>query len=764
MATAVAVGLFADAQECKLQLSGHVVDADTREVLSKATVHITELNKDLLTDSTGDFTFTNLCPGRYTIIVSHVDCDTVQLNINLDRNRHLEISLPHERNLLGEVVVESKHATELHQKISKREIQETFGKPLAEMLERINGIAVLRTGTGIAKPVVHGLHSRRIITVYNSMRHESQQWGTEHAPEIDPFNAGTFSLVKGVDELRYGVDAIGGTILIEPRPYPTIAGLQADFTTAYSTNNRQYIGSGTVTNTFSKIPLSLRLQGTLKKGSGYTTPGYIMNNTANEELNYSAGLHWKKDRLTAEVNWSSFNGKAGIFTGSHIGNLTDLANAIETDQPDSIFTGKRSYEFERPYQQVHHNMLKGKATYTKNGHRFQINLGLQNNNRKEFDVTRDRENTSPQLDLDIQTFSGDATWDQPWRRNLQGSFGVSFMQQYNRYRGRYIIPNFDLLSFGGFYLQKWARHKWEVQAGIRAEQRIFDTRRLRVNGDTINYDFSFPALAGSMAVTYHINPQMKAHTGFTVFNRAPHVNELLSDGLHHGSATYEKGDPFLDSEKAMSVFAGFHFKSKKEKAEFDINSYVKQIDGFVYRRPEPGQPVLTIAGAFPLVTYRQTDALLYGTDMEGSLNILKNIEWRSALSLLYARDRQANDWIIGMPAARYSSDLNLEIKGSEKVRDAYAGISFVHVARQTRVPAKIRDYKEPPDAYSLFHLNASATFGKKSLPMTVGISVNNLFNTVYRDYLNSMRYFTDEAGRDITIRLKIEFRNKNQTL
>ncbi len=755
--------MSAVAQQCNLRISGHVVDADTRQVLPDATVHINELNKFVLTDSTGDFSFTALCSGRYTITVSHVDCDSLVLNVNLDRNRHLEINLPHLRNMLGEIVVESRQEA-TGTKLSKRRIQESPGKQLAEMLEGINGISVLRTGAGIAKPVVHGLHSRRIVTVYNGIRHESQQWGSEHAPEIDPNSAHLFSLVKGVEELRYGVDAIGGTILVEAKPYSTIPGTNGELLTSFSTNNRQYLASGNLTHRFLSIPLSVRLQGTVKKGSGYSTPNYILNNTANEELDHSVGMQWKKNRITAEIGWSSFNGKTGIFTGSHIGNLTDLLNAIERDRPDSIFTGKRSYDFDRPYQQVHHNMVKGKIVYTVHGHRLQLNLALQNNNRKEFDITRGSNDRSPQLDLDVQTFSGEVTWDQPWKNNLQGSFGISAMQQYNRYRGRYIIPNYDLFSIGGFFIQKWKRHAWDVQAGVRAEQRIFDTRRLRINTETINYDFSFPALAASLSVAYEFTSDLRAYTGITAFNRAPHVNELLSDGLHHGTATYEKGDPFLEAEKSRSVYAGMNFKNRSSSIEIDVSGFAKRIDDFVYRRPEPGQPVLTISGAYPLITFRQTDALLYGTDLESSVKIFDRIEWKNAVTLLYARDISADEWLIGMPPGRYSGDLNFNIKTTEKIKDLYTGISFVHVARQKRVSGSIRDYKAPPGAYSLVHLNASATFHQMRFPVTVGVSVNNLFNAVYRDYLNSMRYFADEAGRDISIRLKIDFPNKKAPL
>jgi iron complex outermembrane receptor protein len=41
--------------------------------------------------------------------------------------------------------------------------------------------------------------------------------------------------------------------------------------------------------------------------------------------------------------------------------------------------------------------------------------------------------------------------------------------------------------------------------------------------------------------------------------------------------------------------------------------------------------------------------------------------------------------------------------------------------------------------------------------MNVGIGVNNLLNTSYRDYLNRFRYYTDEMGTNVTLRLKIPF-------
>ena len=49
--------------------------------------------------------------------------------------------------------------------------------------------------------------------------------------------------------------------------------------------------------------------------------------------------------------------------------------------------------------------------------------------------------------------------------------------------------------------------------------------------------------------------------------------------------------------------------------------------------------------------------------------------------------------------------------------------------------------------------------------MEFGVSVFNLLNETYRDYLDQFRYFTDAIGRNITFRLKVPinigFNNKS---
>ena len=221
------LGFFARGQNCRLVLTGHIEDADTKETLAGATVALVGTDRTIVTDSKGDFVFFNLCAGSYTLHVTHVNCDSVTQQVELSRDRHLDIFLPHARNTLQGVMVEAKTGmanTGFKQELSGRKLEETRGMSISEALGQINGVTLLQTGSTIAKPVIHGLHSNRILTINNGVRQEGQQWGNEHAPEIDAFIADKLTVIKGVDELKYGSDAIGGVILVQPKPLRTHPG------------------------------------------------------------------------------------------------------------------------------------------------------------------------------------------------------------------------------------------------------------------------------------------------------------------------------------------------------------------------------------------------------------------------------------------------------------------------------------------------------------------------------------------------------------
>src|SRR5690606_31266950 len=58
---------------------------------------------------------------------------------------------------------------------------------LIDALRNVPGVDQVTTGTGISKPVIRGLGYNRIVTLWNGIRQEGQQWGDEHGIEIDEY-------------------------------------------------------------------------------------------------------------------------------------------------------------------------------------------------------------------------------------------------------------------------------------------------------------------------------------------------------------------------------------------------------------------------------------------------------------------------------------------------------------------------------------------------------------------------------------------------
>jgi iron complex outermembrane receptor protein len=72
------------------------------------------------------------------------------------------------------------------------------------------------------------------------------------------------------------------------------------------------------------------------------------------------------------------------------------------------------------------------------------------------------------------------------------------------------------------------------------------------------------------------------------------------------------------------------------------------------------------------------------------------------------------------------------------------------------------DFSLPPPTFQLWGLSVKLPKFGKSKSFTMILSVDNLLNTVYRDYLDRFRYFTPMPGRNIGIQLIYHFHHHNK--
>ena len=150
----------------------------------------------------------------YKSYISYVSAQTRTLNIKLKEDV---------QQLTGVTVTAKKRHTNIMQqaKALDQSILEKGGATsLAKMLESIPGVSSISAGSTVAKPVIQGMHSSRILLMNNGVKLESQSWGNDHAPEIDYTGASMVEVVKGAECIRYGFGAMGGVVLLNDAPLP----------------------------------------------------------------------------------------------------------------------------------------------------------------------------------------------------------------------------------------------------------------------------------------------------------------------------------------------------------------------------------------------------------------------------------------------------------------------------------------------------------------------------------------------------------------
>jgi iron complex outermembrane receptor protein len=752
-------------QTCDLTISGRVLSADDQAPLAFANVVIKEKNIGVVADEEGRFQLSNICPGAYTIVCSRVGCDHAEHQIEVSGDLRFDFFLEEHGVKLDEVIIRERALapprTQAAEALSGADLESGKGLNLAEALRRIPGVNTLNTGATIAKPIIQGLHSNRVLILNNGVRQEGQQWGVEHAPEIDPFIADRVTVVKGANSVRYGADAIGGVILVEPRALRTQAGLGGELNVQGFSNGAVGVASGMIEGALEgKLPLSVRVQGTLKRGGNLRAPGYFLRNTGVLERNFSWNLGLRGARWESEIFYSNFFSLLGIFRDSHIGNLTDLQLAIEREHP--LETSGFSYAIARPAQRVEHELLKWRgALATGDAGMLSLQITHQFNRRREFDVHRPAGVLPDQLDeaninFRIITRGADLLWEhRPWN-NLRGSLGLHYQWQDNITTRGALIPDFTNHNAGVFWIERWRRpgSPLELEAGLR-----YDFRTMRVGRqgrDTIGQTLNFDSFSGSLGGVYTFPNHWRARLHFGTAWRPPHVSELYSDGVHHGSASYEKGRDDLVPERAYNTSLNVEW-SDNDRFAASLTLYYNLIDNFIFLMPQE-RPVLTIRGAFPAFAYEQADARLMGLDWSFDYEWIPQFTLESRFSLLRARNRAVDDYLVFMPADRFQHGLRYDFrpKGEDGMPAPFLRLTMINVLEQTRAPAGI-DYAPPPPGHTRFNLEGAMTLRWKRQSAEIGLAVFNLFNVRYREYLNRFRYFTDEPGRNISLRMKLIF-------
>ena len=764
-------------RSCEYELFGTVLDRSTGKPLPYANIYIPALKTGEVADAQGEFRISELCRDTVMVRVSHVGCAPRNMRL-IASNSPVSIELEHSDVGLDEVDI-SAESRQSRMQLSKTEvepaeIQVKSGQGVGELAELLPGVSSLRTGNSIVKPVIHGLHSNRLVILNNGIPQGGQLWGREHAPEIDAQMAGRVELFRGADALRYSASGLGGVLLYAPSELPRTPGIEGEARLSGYSNNRQGNAAVMLEGKVSdRLPISWRVQGSLKKAGNSRTPDYWLANTGSEEYNFSYGLGYLGDRWEAEMFYSQFNQTIGIYSNSHIGNLTDLVSILRNEV--RFDTASFSYDIQRPYQRVEHELAKGRVAYRTGKGKLELVVARQYNRRREFDKDRGygeaSERDIAQLDYELTTYTGDLSYSHPELFDgLIGEAGVQVLSKANTFSGRNFMPNYRGRRYGGYITETYQKDDWKAKAGLRYDVHSFEVFG---QGDG-RQDLSYNGVAAALGASRDIGRGWKVTAGAKRLWRNPAINELYSDGLHHGAAAIEQGDPGLERELMYGLNLRADYVHDGIKAMVQI--YSNWINDYIYLEPQDLE--LTIRGAFPEYGYNQTNALFQGIDGQLELPLGSGLQLDFRGFLLWARNLDGGE-LPYIPAHQGSVFVRKSFTGTDLLKDPYMELGVRATAERSNAPVNITpfigdgsnfpdelpesfDFAAPPPAYGLVDAEVGTRLVLGDLSMNLAVRVENILNEKYRNYMNRFRYFAAESGRNIMIRLRVPFKIRTQ--
>jgi iron complex outermembrane receptor protein len=772
----------AQIDSCSYILSGSVIDEHDQSPLDFATVYIIELSKGVVAGEGGNFHIEDLCAGTYTVVVSHVSCQPDTSLVAINQNTKLNLYLEHHTEALKQITItgqelETALNSDQEQVVGIGTLDRYTHKNLGDVLTEIPGVTSFKTGNQMVKPVVQGLFGSRIITINQGVRMQDMEWGDEHGVMIDINAAGSVNLTRGGSALRFGGDAVAGLIQVESARIPkdTLMGR-----TRVGGSNNGWGGSITSELALSgKTGWYTKIQGTLKRFGDFRAPDYQLTNTGvyDKGAFLTVGRYTKKGGF--EAYYSIYDTKVGILSASHIGNIGDLADAINSQEPRII--EDFSYDIGLPRQEVTHQLSRFKYDHQLTIGTLQLQYDFQSNHRFEFDkrVGDDRDKPSIDLKLTTHTLSGNLLFNQKGALPLEAGLMYRYQKNFaNPDTGvRRLIPDYDKYEVGAYLNGLYQLSEdASLDAGVRYDFNRIDAlkyyKKSRWEERGYQEDFShiivqeFPTqlltnpifnyhnFTYTLGLNYQLDPRKELSFNYAFTQRAPNPSELFSEGLHHGAARIELGDLRINPEKSHKL--GFNMHGQNKHYNWDVMPYVNFVNNFILLEPEGVEQ--TIRGAFPVWEYYQTDAFLWGID--GQLTANWNTQWSSNHSgrYVYGQDQAGNRPLINIPAPQIRNRL---IFNEMDWNSLEVTLESIYTFKQNRFPDnnflvfipetdsfEELDVSTPPGGYHLLNLHASIDIipGNKN-SLQVGFSVNNITNTRYRDYLNRLRFFADELGR-----------------
>ena len=745
-------------------ISGIITDGETNETLIGATIYFPDLYKGTTSGIDGEYKLVNLPTGNFNLKFSFVGYKTKVIHIHLEQDTVINVTLELDLKEMREVIITGlSKSTEIRISpvpaviTTREQLFEYSATNIIDGIANKPGIEQLTTGPAISKPIIRGLGGNRILSLYNGLRQEGQQWGAEHGIEIDEFSIEKIEIIKGPGSIAYGSDAMAGVInFLTPHEIKE-GSITGAVNAGYQTNNNQYNISGSTSGNINGLNWRARLTG--KQAGNYKNiyDGKVFNSGFNE-VDWDAQIGLNKSWGFSHIYISSFDQHLGIITGNRDANgnftrpnIDSNGQHVQTTVTDEELSG---YNLFVPKLRLRHFRIGTSNQFYFNKSSMMLKLDHQVNQREAFGHIEDP--TEQEIYLKLNTSNYNVKYLLADIDHWETTVGINGMYQTNKNLGaEVIIPDYNLFDAGIYLLTQKEFSKFMVSGGIRYDNRHINSKELIINETgTPEQKFApftkdFSNVSGSIGASFRPNQiwnfKLNVSRGF----RAPTLAELSSNGAHEGAARYEIGNINLKAETSLQADLGIDIEI--DHATLQFAGFYNYIDNFIYIQklqdsqgndsiPDPENGAVAFQ-------YVQSNAKLFGG--EAGIDIHPHpfhwLHFENTFSIVYGQQINQPDsskYLPFMPAPKFKSELRANISNDGNTFTAsFIRVVWEYYFEQSRIFSAYNTETVTP-AYGLLSAGLGTTIKNSSgrSVLSFVFLANNLLDIGYQSHLNRLKY------------------------
>lgn len=706
--------------------------------LHDASVQIVQSQTTVRTDADGKYQFTNLAPGRYTVLV-HLEgfadsSRTVTLGAGASVNADFKLQI----TALKEEVTVTASGTEQSvfdsfqtvNSVGSTRITEKAATSLGEVLETETGVAKRSFGPGSSRPIIRGFDGDRVLILQDGIRNGSvgSQSG-DHGEPIDPLGAERIEVVKGPGTLLYGSNALGGVVnVIGHHDDDYHDGFRGYFTGVGGSAEKQAAGSGGVEYGYKNWLFRGNL-GVHRTGD-FRTPIGTIPNSASRSVTGSGGIGYYKGKGFVTGSYSIDVRRYGVpfaalYEDHGKEELSQFGELPVVDEDIDLRQRRHNFRFNGGLRDLTNPYLSG----------INFNVDFTNYRHKEIERADGIDEVGTIFDNKILSYR--AVFEQQKRGRWTGRFGFEgFNRNYEVNGAEQLIQGeVKQNSISVFGLEEINFDRVKFQFGGRLENNRYNVAdpELRNRG--------FLGFSGGAGINIGLWQGGAAVVNYTFSTRAPALEELYNNGPHIGNVTFEIGNNDLRNENAHGVDLSIRHQSDRFRITGDV--YYYRIRNFVFLAPqdEDGDGQVDILDGLPVGRYEQLDASYLGAEISAEATINSYLGGFVSLDTVRAKIVDGDVNVPRIPPSRARLGLDLR----------YGGLSVRPEVVFASAQTKLFPLETPTSGYGVVNVGGSYTIGKQHLAHVFTFNAYNLTDKLYRNHTSFIKDLTPEIGRGIRV-------------